>query len=191
MAQLLSQPDTTLAAKQFICLQLRQAGTAAEIPLLAQLLQAPDTSQMALYALAAIPGQEATDALRGAGSTRRHARVGVINALGARRDPGCVERLVKLAAGNDLAVRQAVVRALSQIADDHSIAWLRDQAAHAPDAMAVELASGLLRAASCGRKVAILRWPPRCTPSWRNQLSGRPRGVCARRPAAARAHEIY
>ena len=48
LAKLLRQPGTTPAAQQFICLQLRQIGTPAEIPLLSQLLQSSDTYQMAL-----------------------------------------------------------------------------------------------------------------------------------------------
>ena len=56
LADLLANEDTTLAAKQYICLQLRQVGTRAQVPLLATLLQAPETTEMARYALESIPG---------------------------------------------------------------------------------------------------------------------------------------
>ena len=62
LAQLLRQPDTTPAAKQFICLQLRQIGTPAEIPPAGpSSCKHPTRAQMAIYAIAAIPGQESID----------------------------------------------------------------------------------------------------------------------------------
>ena len=66
LAGLLAKNDTTLAARQYICLQLRQVGTAAQVPLLSQLLAKPETAEMARYALESIPGAEATAALRAA-----------------------------------------------------------------------------------------------------------------------------
>ena len=41
LAALLTEAETTMAARQFICLQLRQVGTAAEVPLLEKLLEDP------------------------------------------------------------------------------------------------------------------------------------------------------
>lgn len=128
-ARLLSQPDTTLAAKQFLCLQLRQVGTAAEVPQLAQLLPAPDTWQMALLAIAAIPGPESLAALRTAlDQLQGAALVGAIHALGARQDSGCVPRLIQLAAAPDELVAHAALRALANIADEQALAWLQSQA---------------------------------------------------------------
>ena len=57
LAALLADAGTTPAARQYICLQLRQIGTPAEVPLLARLLSQPDTSEMARYALETIPGR--------------------------------------------------------------------------------------------------------------------------------------
>ena len=116
-----SQPDTTLAAKQFICLQLRQVGTAGRDPAAGR--TPASTRHMSDGACMPSP--------RSRGRSRRtrcaarwinsqgDALVGVINALGARRDPGCVERLMQLARsiGRARAIRRPCVRS-SQIADD-------------------------------------------------------------------------
>jgi HEAT repeat protein len=148
LARLLRQPDTTPAAWQFICLQLRQIGTPAEIPLLSQFLQSPDTYQMALYAIAAIPGQESIDALRSAlEHLQGEALAGAINALRVKRDTGCVDRLIQLAEAPDESVRQAALRALSNIADDRAIGSLRGRAAKEKGPLPSDLASCLLHAA--------------------------------------------
>ncbi len=146
-AQLLRAPTTTPAARQFICLQLRQVGTPAEIPVLAELLQAPDTCQMALYAIAAIPGREALETLRAAlDHLQGDALAGVIHALGARRDAASVERLIELAEGADASARPAAIRALAEIADPRAIDWFRQRLATAQRPLSTELASCLLRA---------------------------------------------
>jgi HEAT repeat protein len=149
LAGLLRQDDTTLAAKQFICLELRQVGTPAEIPVLAELLPSPDTWQMALYAMAAIPGPESLEVLRQAlDQLQGPALVGAVNALAARRDPGCVARLTGLAAADDETVRWAALHALAGIADDQAVAWLRAQGAQQQRPLSRPWASCLLRAAS-------------------------------------------
>jgi HEAT repeat protein len=149
LAALLLQPQTTPAAKQFICLQLRQVGTPAEIPILTQLLLAPESSEMARCAIATIPGPESTDALRYALDTLQGGSlVGVINALGARRTDGCVKRLMALAEAPDESVRQAALRALARIADPSAVEYLRGLAAKQPAPLPMELAGCLLQVAA-------------------------------------------
>ena len=95
------------------------------------------------------PGQESLDTLRSAlDQLQGDALAGVINALSAKRDTGCVERLIQLAEAADEPVRQAALRALGNIADDRAIAWLRGRAAKEPGPLSSDLASCLLHAAS-------------------------------------------
>jgi len=148
-AELLRQPATTLPAKQFICLQLRQAGTPAEVPVLAELLRVPETCQMAVYALAAIPGSEATDALRTAlDQLQGDALVGVIHALGMRRDAKAVEQLIPLANGTDAPVRQAALHALAGIADRRALEWFEQRLAAEQRPLPAEFVGCILRATS-------------------------------------------
>ncbi|MHB8864583.1 MAG: HEAT repeat domain-containing protein [Pirellulaceae bacterium] len=149
LAELLPQPETTAAARQFICLQLRQIGTPAELPILAPLLLAPDTSEMARHAIAAMPGPESTETLRSAlASLQGKPLIGVINALGARRDPGCVDALRTLADGPDEAVRQAALGALACIADRTAVEYLCGLSARHPAPLPADLAGCLLQVAS-------------------------------------------
>ncbi len=149
LAALLLPPQTTPAARQFICLQLRQIGTPAEIPILAPLLLAPDTCEMARCAIAAIPGPAATDALRHAlDSLQGESLVGVINALGARRADGCVAKFMALAeAPDEPCVRRPCAR-LARIADPPAVSYLRGLAAKQPMPLPTELAGCLLQVAS-------------------------------------------
>ena len=57
LAAVLQSPGTTAEARQYICLRLRDVGTAAEVPILAKLLNAPETCEIARWALESIPGQ--------------------------------------------------------------------------------------------------------------------------------------
>ncbi|MHB8969712.1 MAG: HEAT repeat domain-containing protein [Pirellulaceae bacterium] len=149
LAALLEQPETTAAARQFICLQLRQIGTPAEIPVLAPLLLVPETSEMARNAIASIAGPESTDVLRNALGTLQGAPlIGVINALGARRDGGCVDSLKKLADAADPLVSQAALRALARVADRTAVDFLRGLAAKQPAPLPAELVGCLLQVAA-------------------------------------------
>ena len=150
LAALLLQPQTTPAAKQFICLQLRQIGTPAEIPILAPLLLAPESSEMARCAIAAIPGPESTDALRYAaryvagrivgrsdqctGRTTRRRLCREVDGIGRVRQTSRCDR------------RPCAV--LARIADPSAVEYLRGLAAKQPAPLPTELAGGLLQVAS-------------------------------------------
>jgi HEAT repeat protein len=128
LAAVLQASETTPAAKQYACLQLRQVGTAAEVPLLAQLLAKPETSQMARYALESIPGAESLAALRaGLGSLQGELLRGVINSVAARKDAGSVARLIELSADKDPKVAAAAFWALGCIASPEAITSVADR----------------------------------------------------------------
>jgi HEAT repeat protein len=152
LAALLADADTTPAARQAICLQLRQVGTAAEVPLLAKLLAEPETCEPARYALESIPGAEATAALRAAlDSLQGPSLVGVIHSLAARRDVAAVAGLVRLADSPDPQVAVAAIRALGHIADEQAAAFLSARAEQAGRPTPQDLAVALLRCADAQR----------------------------------------
>ncbi len=146
LADLLAAKETTPAARQYICLQLRQIGTPAEVPLLAAMLLKPDTSQIARYALQQIPGEAASAALRaGLDTLKSKLLIGVINSVAVRKDTGAVSALARLADSSDEQVASAAVSALGRIGDDRALAVLTARAEKATVPMARELAVVMLR----------------------------------------------
>ena len=116
LAELLGQDKTTRAARQYICLQLRQVGTSAEVPLLSRLLMKPETAEIARYALESIPGDQAAAALRaGLTSLQGESLLGVVNSVAARKDRRAVAALQELANASDQTVGNAAIRALGSI----------------------------------------------------------------------------
>jgi len=148
LAALLVAEGTTPAARQYVCLQLRQVGTPAEVPVLGRLLARPETCQMARYALEAIPGDESLAALRGGLATLKGKMlVGVVNSLAARKDTGSVEALIGLADANDKEVARAALWALGNIAEGRAAEFLIARAEKAGAATPPSLAVPLLRCA--------------------------------------------
>lgn len=153
LAKLLADSDTTPAARQYICLQLRQVGTPAEVPLLARLLMKPETSEIARYALQSIPGPEAASALRDALTSLDGRRlVGVIQSVAARQDAVAVPNLQRLAESPDEQVAAAALGALGNVADDPAIAFLTRRADKAGIPTPQSLAVPLLRCAGVQAK---------------------------------------
>jgi HEAT repeat protein len=148
LASMLADADTTPAARQYICLQLRQIGTLAEVPLLAKLLAKPETSEIARYALQTIPGPEADFALREALTTLDgRPLVGVIHSVAARKDTAAVPTLQRLADSPDKEIASAAIWALGNVADDQAFAFLTSRAGKAGTPLPQGLAVPLLRSA--------------------------------------------
>ncbi len=149
LAQLLTLPETSAAAKQYICLQLRQVGTAAEVPALTQLLHEPSTSDIARQALQAIPGPEASRALRNALSELKgEALLGVIHAVAARRDTESIDRLKGFARSTGKQVAAAATLALGHLGGPDVAAFLSTLATRDEQPARHELAVALLRCAA-------------------------------------------
>ncbi|NUQ63828.1 MAG: hypothetical protein HUU20_15230 [Pirellulales bacterium] len=152
LASLLESAQTTPAARQYICNQLRQVGTAAEVPVLARLLANEETSEMARHALETIPGEQPLAALRAALTTLKgRLRIGVINSLAARKDAASVADLKSLAAGEDQEAAAAALWALGNIGGDEAAAFLAARAEKSPVPVPQALAVPLLR---CGDALA-------------------------------------
>jgi HEAT repeat protein len=149
LAAVLEDPAATHAARQYACLQLRQAGTPAQVPVLARLVKESDVAQPARYALEAIPGDESLAALRDALSAAKgQDLLGLIHSLAARKDARSVPVLVELADAKDVEVASAALGALGHIADQKAAAFLIGRAAEAGVPTPPALAVSLLRCAA-------------------------------------------
>ncbi|HPM83968.1 MAG TPA: HEAT repeat domain-containing protein [Candidatus Anammoximicrobium sp.] len=134
LAAVLADPKLTQAAKVFICQQLLTIGTESQVPLLAKMLDDPQTAEIARYTLDAIGGEASLAALRGALSRLKGPpRIGVVNSLGLRRDVRSVGALSDLLAQADPELAAAAAEALGKIATAEAAAALQ-KAAVAPQA---------------------------------------------------------
>jgi len=105
LGAVLAAPDVAHAAKVFVCQQLAVVGTQAQVPLLAKMLDDPQTAEIARWTLDAIPGEAASAALRAALSRLNGSvLIGAVNSLGLRRDEPAVAPLTALLAHADPGV---------------------------------------------------------------------------------------
>lgn len=108
--------DASPAAKLFICKQLSVMGSDESVPVLAEMLVDPSTSEMARYALERIPGDKALEALRDAlDKLEGLPLAGVINSLGERRDARAVDAIARRLTDRDPVVAEAAISALGKI----------------------------------------------------------------------------
>jgi HEAT repeat protein len=108
--------DATIAGKQFICRKLSVVGSGASVPELSRMLKSEETYDMALYALTRIPSSRADRVLRERiPKVSGRFRLGLVNALGYRRDSKAVSLLETLI-GEDPETTGAALSALGHIA---------------------------------------------------------------------------
>ena len=118
--------DATSDGRLFVCRQLARIGGAAEVPVLAALLNDADTTDMARIALQAIPAPEAESALVDAlDTTSGSVRIGVINSLGERGAADAVSALKRIAKKGDDAEAEAAIAALGKMGTGHAVHALR------------------------------------------------------------------
>ena len=117
------QGKATAAGKDVAFRALSLVGTNASIPVLARLLTRVETAEMARYALAAIPGPAADEALRKSlgQAPNLQIRIGIVGSLGHRKDTNSVSALAALVSYTDPELTGAVVAALANIADRPSL----------------------------------------------------------------------
>ena len=126
MAKLLRSPQATLDAKVFVCGQYPAVAAGKQAFALAELLSDKDLADAALRGLAMIPGATVDQILREAlGKTSGILQIGIVNALGERRDPAAVEVISPLLSSDDEAVSCAAVAALGKIASDNTLSVLQ------------------------------------------------------------------
>ena len=117
--------ETTYAGRQFICLQLRFVGTAAEVPVLTKYLNRPEDADNARMALQHIAGEEAAVPLRKAlESFRGRDLAGVIESLAERKDEASVPAFVQLCDSEDQTVAVAALAALGVFDSRESVETL-------------------------------------------------------------------
>ncbi len=125
--------DATPDARRFACRQLRYIGTDRAVPALAGLLDDPVLAHPARAVLEAMPSAAAGAALRQALRTARgDPLLGVIHALGERRDPVAVFLLIPWVSRDDPGVVQAALGALGRIGGDTALQTLQAAAGLAP-----------------------------------------------------------
>jgi HEAT repeat protein len=118
------------------CRALRLSGTPAAVPALASMLSDERVSQAARYALEAIPGPEATSALRDAlAKTSGTLKAGVIDSLGWRREPSAIPLLNPMLTEANPEVASAAAAALGRIGGPEALNALKRVLGSAPAAM--------------------------------------------------------
>lgn len=140
--------DASLKEKGDACRELAQTGTAAAVPVLARLIDRPDLSHMARYALDANPDPSVNPALRAAlGRVKGALRIGVIGSLGVRRDADAVAPLAALLADPDPATARATALSLGSIGTRAAADALVAALEAGGTTHLVERAEGILRCA--------------------------------------------
>ena len=131
---ILASPDATTASKDWVCRQLRQAGSERSVLALVPLVADKDLATVARWALQGIPSPKVDEALRDAVCQVKGALlVGVVCTIGARRDCQAVPLLAPLAGDKEPAVAEAALYALGQIGNKEALAAI--QAASASDSL--------------------------------------------------------
>jgi len=121
------QSEASAAGKQFICRRLSIFGSEASAPVLAGMLQDPQTADMARYALELIPGTAVDAALREAvDGADTKVKVGILSTLGLRGDPASVPVLSRYVTDADTDVAAAAITGLGQIGSAEAIAALSE-----------------------------------------------------------------
>ena len=120
------QSDATLAGKQFICRKLSLVGSKASVPILSRMLQQKETFDMALFAMARIPGTNVDKVLRQMiMKMKGEKQIGIVSTLGERKDAKSIKVLGKLIYG-DPEIADASLSALGNIGGQEAIAVLSE-----------------------------------------------------------------
>lgn len=122
LVHILQTPDATSEARSWAGRTLRLAGSEQSVPALAAMLTDTQSAADAQFALRSIGSPKVDAALRDAlPKTRGLLQVGVIQALGARRDPQAVQLIAPLASDADPVVAEAALYALGQIGGEEAL----------------------------------------------------------------------
>ena len=121
--------DATAYGKQCVCKELVKIGSAACVPVLADLLLEPSVAESACYALCSNTSEQASEALRAALSKAKQPVLSqIILAIGHRKDLVAVDDLIKLLNSDDEAVVLVSMNALGYMADPRAAKALKKMA---------------------------------------------------------------
>lgn len=152
LAAVLADPKATPDAKRFVCRWLPLVADDAHVPVLARLLKAEATAEMARQALQAIPGEASLKVLRdGLRKAKGEAVVGFITALGARRDAASVDAIAAHLKAQDAATAGAAADALGAIGTPDAAKALAEAATSAQGDRADAIRDARLR---CAQRLA-------------------------------------
>jgi len=133
------------AEKEAACQQLKRIGTARAVPALVSLLDDDLLAQWALDVLETLPCPEAGEALRTAlRTTARKPRVGVVHALGQRRERAALPDLIKLLTDADVMLAGTAAEAIGKIGGNDAINALTKAKATAPAPVRAAIVDALL-----------------------------------------------
>lgn len=142
------QSSAIPAEKEAACRQLKRIGTAKAVPALVSLLSDDLLAQWALDVLVTMPCPEAGEALRAAlRTTVRKPRVGVVHALGERRDRQALPELIRLMSDADVLLASSAATAVSKIGGADAIDALKKAKAAAAAPVRAAIADALLACA--------------------------------------------
>ncbi len=139
----LLQSNAPKADKAIACKKLAIFGDKAAVPALEPLLADPELTSWARIALEAIPGPEASAALRHAlDKVQGRVLVGVINSVAVRRDLKAFSDLIKKLKSPDTEVASAAAVALGRIGGTKAADALSKALATSPEAVRASVAQG-------------------------------------------------
>lgn len=142
------ESSATPGGKEIAFRELSLIASDASIPALSKFLLQSETTEMARFALARIPGPKADEALRqGAEKASGNIRIGIINSLAQRRDTKSVG-LLKSFLSSDPPVAEAAAAALGEIADRPSLEALAAARGKTPASIQQRVSEAYLQAAS-------------------------------------------
>ncbi len=125
LIKILENPESTFAARQFVCRMLRRIGPARSLPHLSRLLRDEKLSDAARFALQGHASPEVDRILRAAlDELDGDLRIGVIGTIGQRRDEGAVPRIAALITDTDPVLAAACITALGEIGNSEAVAAL-------------------------------------------------------------------
>lgn len=112
--------SATLDGKQFMCEQLSLVASERSVIVLQKLLNTPETSDMARYALDRIPGIASDAALLDAleNNTDEKIKLGSMNSLGSRQDPTSVNVIAGFLNNKNISLASSAATALGMIGND-------------------------------------------------------------------------
>jgi hypothetical protein len=152
LIRVLASPNASIAAKQGVCKRLGLIATRRSLGLLTAMLIAPETSDMARYALESIPLDAVDSSLRSALlRTEGRTRVGIIHSVGNRRDARAVPLVGKLSFDPDDTTAQAAAWALGRIGGHDAIRVLSARKDTARGRVRLEVLDAYL---VCARRLA-------------------------------------
>ena len=139
--------SATFAEKAAACRELARVGTAESVLVLSELLEDPQLSHMARYALEGIPGGASEAALRGAlGTVKGPQLAGVITSIMARGERWGWAELMSLLKHPDPLVVRAAALASGRIAKPLPIKVMQDIMKRSKEPTRSAMVAGLLAA---------------------------------------------